>query len=161
MVAIMPVIQLSTPIGAPVERVFDLARSIKLHTDSASRTGERAIAGSTSGLIGPQEEVTWRAKHFCIWQSLTVRITAFKRPAYFADTMVRGVFRRMEHHHHFEAVAGGTIMRDVFTFESPLGIAGHIADTLFLTRYLRTFLQERNEVIKATAESDAWRQYLK
>ena len=157
----MPVIQLATSIAAPIERVFDLARSIELHTASTSRTGERAVTGVTSGLIGSGEEVTWRARHFGVWQSLTVRITAFEHPTHFADAMVRGVFRRMEHHHYFEPSSSGTTMRDVFTYESPLGILGRIADFLFLERYLRAFLIERNRVIKATAESDAWKRYLR
>ena len=156
----MPVIELVTDIAAPVERVFDLARSIDLHTDSTAGTGERAVSGVTSGLIGAGQEVTWRARHFGVWQSLTVRVTAFERPVHFADAMIRGAFRRMEHHHWFEPSAGGTIMRDVFTFESPLGILGRIADFLFLTRYMRSFLIERNRVIKATAESDTWKRYL-
>ena len=156
----MPVIELASSIAAPIERVFDLARSIDLHTDSTSSTSERAVAGVTSGLIGAGGEVTWRARHFGVWQSLTVRITAFERPSHFADVMVRGAFRRMEHHHYFESFSGGTTMRDVFTYESPLGILGRIADFLFLEHYMRSFLIERNRVIKATAESNAWRRYI-
>lgn len=156
----MPVVELETFIAAPIERVFDLARSIDLHTHSTSSTGERAVGGVTAGLIGPGQEVTWRARHFGVWQTLTVRVTAFERPTHFADAMLRGTFRHMEHHHHFEASTGGTIMRDVFTFESPLGILGRIADRLFLGRYMGSFLVERNRVIKATAESDAWKKYL-
>src|ERR1700677_2492859 len=147
----MPVIELSTSIEGPVDRVFDLARSIDLHTNSTSSTGERAIAGVTSGLIGQGQEVTWRAKHFGVWQSLTVRITDFERPVHFADSMLRGAFRRMEHHHYFEPSGSGTRMRDVFTFESPLGFLGRIADFFFLTHYMRSFLIERNRVIKAAA----------
>jgi ligand-binding SRPBCC domain-containing protein len=157
----MPVIQLATSIAAPIERVFDLARSVELHIDSTSGTGERAVAGVTSGLIGSGEEVTWRARHFGVWQSLTVRITAFERPTHFADAMLEGIFRRMEHHHYFEPSGSGITMRDVFTYESPLGILGRIADFLFFERYLRSFLIERNRVIKATAESDAWKQYIR
>jgi ligand-binding SRPBCC domain-containing protein len=157
----MPVIELTTSITAPIDRVFDLSRSIDLHTNSTSSTGERAIAGVTSGLIGPGEEVTWRARHFGVWQSLTVRVTVFERPTHFADAMVRGAFRRMEHLHYFEPSATGTTMRDVFTFESPLGILGRIADFLFLSRYMQSFLVERNRVIKATAESDDWKQYIR
>lgn len=153
----MPVIELTTSITAPIERVFDLSRSIDLHTNSTSSTGERAIAGVTSGLIGAGEEVTWRAKHFGVWQSLTVRVTVFERPTHFADVMVRGAFRSMEHHHYFEPSATGTTTRDVFTFESPLGILGHVANFLFLTRYMRAFLAKRNRVIKAIAESDDWK----
>jgi ligand-binding SRPBCC domain-containing protein len=156
----MPIIELTTAIAAPIERVFDLARSIDLHRNSTSRTGERAVAGVTSGLIGLGQEVTWRARHFGIWQSLTVRVTAFERPTHFADVMLRGAFRRMEHHHYFEPSSSGTTMRDVFTYESPVGILGRIADFFFLERYMRLFLIERNRVIKATAESDAWSQYL-
>ncbi len=130
----MPTIELVTFIAAPIERVFDLARSIDLHANSTSRTGERAIAGVTSGLIGPGQEVTWRARHFGVWQSLTVCVTVFERPTHFADAMLRGAFRSMEHHHYFEQSGSGTMMRDVFSFQSPLGILGRIADFLFLTR---------------------------
>ena len=56
--------------------------------------------------------------------------------------------------------AAGTIMRDEFSFESPLGVLGRIANALVLTRYMRAFLLERNRVIKATAESDDWRRYI-
>ena len=75
--------------------------------------------------------------------------------------MLRGAFSRMEHHHYFEQAGSGTVMRDVFSFQSPLGILGRIADFLFLTRYMKSFLIERNRVIKATAESDDWKQYLR
>ena len=157
----MPTIEFATSIAAPIERVFDLARSIDLHTNSTSSTGERAVAGVTSGLIGAGQEVTWRARHFGVWQSLTVRVTVFERPTHFADAMLRGAFHSMEHHHHFEQSDSGTIMRDVFSFQSPLGILGRIADFLFLTRYMKSFLVERNRVIKATAESDDWKQYIR
>ena len=157
----MPVIELATSIAAPVERVFDLARCIDLHVVSTGGTGERAVGGVTSGLIGFGEEVTWRARHFGVWQTLTVRITEFERPVHFAYAMLRGVFRRMEHHHYFEAAAGGTLMRDVFAYVSPLGVLGRIADSLLLERYLRSFLMERNRVIKVTAESDDWGRYLR
>jgi ligand-binding SRPBCC domain-containing protein len=160
----MPTIELATSIAAPVELVFDLSRSIDLHMDSATGTGERAIAGVTSGLIGWGEEVTWRARHFGVWQRLSVRITVFERPTHFADVMVRGAFRRMEHHHYFESEPSGdgTVMRDVFTYESPLGFLGRVADWMFLERYMRAFLMERNRVIKeaAEAEPEVWRRYL-
>jgi ligand-binding SRPBCC domain-containing protein len=153
-------IKLATSIAAPIERVFDLARSIDLHMNSTSNTGERAIAGVTSGLIGPGEQVTWRARHFGIWQSLTVQITSFEPPTHFTDTMVRGAFRQMEHDHYFESSSDGTIMRDVFAYTAPLGMLGRLAELVFLDRYLRSFLVERNRVIKHAAESGEWVRYL-
>ena len=75
--------------------------------------------------------------------------------------MLRGAFCSMEHHHYFELSGSGTTMRNVFSFQSPLGILGRIADFLFLTRYMKSFLIERNRVIKTTAESDGWMQYIR
>lgn len=161
----MPVIALATAIVAPVERVFDLARSIDLHVTSTAHTGERAVAGVASGLIGMGEQVTWRARHFGLWQELTSRITAYERPRHFRDSQVRGAFARFDHDHIFEPVAGPggaqhTLMRDRFDFNSPLGPFGTLADWLVLTRYLRGLLLERNRVIKEAAEGVGWRKYL-
>ena len=156
----MPVIQLSTDIQAPVERVFDLSRSVDLHVVSTSHTGERAVAGVTSGLISLGQEVTWRARHFGIWQHLTSRITVFDRPVHLRDSLVRGIFQRFDHDHFFAATDRGTLMRDVFNFQSPLGMLGRIADELFLTRYMTRLLVTRNSIIKRVAESNEWSRYI-
>jgi len=76
----MPVIQLETKITAPVERVFDLARSIDAHTSTTEGTGERAAEGRTTGLIEAGETVTWEARHLGVRQRLTSKITAMERP---------------------------------------------------------------------------------
>lgn len=157
----MPRIELFTTIHAPIERVFDLARSIDLHSDSLAGTGEKAVGGVTSGLIGPGETVTWRARHFGVRQHLTSRITRFERPHRFGDRMVSGAFKRFDHDHTFTARDdGATLMRDVFDFDAPLGPLGHLANWLFLTRYMRKFLLVRNAALKAVAESDRWHGYL-
>jgi ligand-binding SRPBCC domain-containing protein len=156
----MPVIDVTTSIEAPIDRVFDLSRSIDLHSVSTERTSERAVGGVTSGLIGSGQEVTWRARHFGIWQHLTSRITAFERPIHFRDSLIRGIFRRLDHDHFFSDQGEVTLMRDVFDFQSPLGFLGRIADCLFLQRYMRRLLVTRNAAIKNAAETDQWRRYL-
>ena len=45
----MVYIQLTTEIAAPIERCFDLSRSIDLHLKSVDNTGEQAIDGVTTG----------------------------------------------------------------------------------------------------------------
>jgi ligand-binding SRPBCC domain-containing protein len=156
----MAVIHLSTSIGAPRERVFDLARSIDAHRKSTEKTQERAVAGVTTGLIGMNDEVTWEARHFGIKQRLTVRITAFDRPSHFQDAMVNGAFKRMVHDHSFVEASSGTQMIDRFEFESPFGILGRLVDHLFLRGYLREFLVQRNWQLKGLGESEDWRKYL-
>jgi ligand-binding SRPBCC domain-containing protein len=150
----MPKIELSTPINAPIDRCFNLARSIDLHMESTKQTEEQAIAGRVAGLIELNETVTWRAKHFGIWQTLSSKITAFDYPNSFTDEMVEGAFKSFRHQHLFYTVNEQTIMKDVFVFESPLGLLGKLANFLFLERYMKNLLTERNRVIKEAAEND-------
>ncbi len=156
----MPTITTTTIVNAPPELCFDLSRSIDLHMISTKRTGERAVAGVTSGLIGLNETVTWRAKHLGIWQHLTSRITEYNRPVFIVDEMVKGAFKRFRHEHHFEQQGNSTIMTDVFDYTSPLGLLGKLADVLFLEKYMTRFLLERNLAIKVYAETDKWQQLL-
>lgn len=148
----MPIIRLETNIQASKELCFDLARSIDLHVLSTKHTGEKAIAGRTSGLIKLNETVTWRARHFGVWQTLTSKITELNQPDFFVDEMVKGAFQSFRHEHYFASEKDGTLMTDVFAFESPLGWLGQVANVLFLTRYMRNLLQKRNQVIKEYAE---------
>ncbi len=149
----MPLIELETSIRAPIETVFDLARSIDTHKTSAVNTEERAIAGRTSGLIELGETVTFEARHFGVRQRLTVKITAFDRPHCFEDEMVHGVFASMHHCHEFRAQDDSTLMIDRFAFRAPLGPLGRVAERLFLTSYLTRFLERRNAILKSLAES--------
>jgi len=146
-------IVLSTHINASIERCFDLARSIDLHMESTKQTGETVIAGRASGLIELGETVTWRARHFGIWQNLTSKITEFDFPNSFTDEMVSGAFKSFRHEHLFYAVNNQTVMKDVFEFESPGGWLGKVANFLFLARYMEKLLMERNRVIKLAAET--------
>lgn len=156
----MPIIELKMVVAAPIERVFDLSRCIELHVRSTDATSEVPVAGVTSGLMVLDDEVTWEATHLGVRQRLTSRITAFERPSHFRDSMVQGAFHSFDHDHFFRQVEGGTLLQDRFDYRSPLGPLGLLADLLFLERYMEGFLRRRNEVIKATAESEDWREFL-
>jgi ligand-binding SRPBCC domain-containing protein len=152
-------IELVTNIAAPVERCFDLSRSIDLHMASTDWTGERAIAGVTSGLIGLDQEVTWQGRHFGLSIQHTSRIAAFDRPWHFQDCMVRGAFRSFCHDHCFQSIPGETRMRDLMVFETPLRLLAGLVESV-LDRHMRSLLDRRNLCIKRVAESDAWRDFL-
>lgn len=149
----MPVIILEARINAPIERCFDLSRDVDLHMRSTEHTREVAVAGVTTGLIGPGQEVTWEATHFCVRQRLTSKVTAYSRPVHFRDSQIRGPFQRFDHDHVFEDISAGvTLMRDTFDYASPLGFLGRLIDRLFLKRYMRSLLERRNKLIKQVAE---------
>jgi ligand-binding SRPBCC domain-containing protein len=153
----MPTIHLTTFVAAPPERVFDLARSIDLHRKSMAHTAEEAIAGTTSGLIGPGETVTWKAKHLMKTRVLKSRITAMERPLSFTDEMVSGDFKSIKHEHHFKRIENGTLLIDLFYFETPFGGLGKLVNHLYLIRYMKGLLDIRNQAIKEYAESDKWK----
>lgn len=156
----MPTIDLELLVRAPVERVFDLSRSVDVHVASTSGTGERAVAGVTTGLLEQGDEVTWEAKHFGVRQRLTSRMVSVSRPFHFRDSMVSGAFLRFDHDHTFVATDGGTLVTERFDFDAPLGPLGALANALFLTAYMRSFLTERLHVIRDLAESERWQPFL-
>lgn len=152
-----------TIIDAPIERYFDLSRSVEVHLLSNVHSGEQAVVagGVATGLVGLSQRVTWRARHFYIWQNLTSETSALDAPAYFQVTMIRGIFRSMQADHWFRTLpSGATEMRDDFRVAAPLPLLGPLAEVLFLRRYMLALLRERNAVIKQVAESDEWREYI-
>lgn len=149
-----------TRTAAPPERCFDLARDIDFHTRSMAHTGERAVAGVTTGLIGAGQRVTWEGRHFGIRQRFTVEVAQFEPPRLFRDVMVQGAFKTFEHDHIFEPEGASTMMRDILAFRSPAGPMGALLDRAFMKRYLRRLIEERAQAIKAAAEEtpkERWR----
>jgi hypothetical protein len=156
-------IEETTVIDAPIERCFDLSRSVEVHLLANVHSGEQALAigGVTSGLVGLNQQVTWRAKHFGVWHNLTSKTTAFRPPSYFQVTMTQGIFRSMQADHLFRTLpSGATEMKDVFSIAAPLPFLGPLAEALFLRRYMLALLRERNAVIKQLAESSEWQHHL-
>jgi ligand-binding SRPBCC domain-containing protein len=143
----MPTIILTTTVNAPIEKVFDLARSIDLHQQSMAHTHEKAVGGKLSGLINKNEIVTWEARHLFMMRKLTSKIVEMTSPSYFKDVMIEGDFSVMEHDHYFKSIDTGTQMKDVFFFKVPYGLIGMLAG-IFLKHYLSELLKKRNHIIK-------------
>ena len=156
----MPTIHLTTFIAAPTEIVFDLSRHIGLHKESMSKFKEEAVAGTRFGLIEKDDTVTWQAKHLFKKRLLRVKITEMKKPHMFTDEQSQGDSKSMRHEHHFKPCDNGTIMIDLFTFEIPYGRAGKWFNTIYLTKYMKRLLEQRNQTIKEFAESDKWKKLL-
>jgi len=147
-------IVLLTSIKASIQIVFDCARSIDIHQLSTAQTNEKAIAGRTSGLCKLGDEVTWRAKHFGVYQKLSSKITKLKAPFYFQDCMIKGAFSFIMHDHYFEENDGVTVMKDVFAYGVPYGFFGILFNKVVLKKYMIALLTERNRVIKEVAEKN-------
>ena len=151
----MSTIELTTVIPAPIERCFDLSRDIDVHRGSMVASREEAVGGTTTGLIGLGEEVTWRARHFGLVWHMTSRITEMRRPTWFVDEMLQGPFRSFRHEHRLEHRGEVTVMRDVVHYRLPLGLLGVLGDAVVIRWYLRHLLTTRNSYLFSTATATA------
>ncbi|MBH0230728.1 SRPBCC family protein [Halobacillus yeomjeoni] len=149
----MPIIQHQLYIDAPKKVCFDLARDVEIHTQTVSKTNERAVRGVTSGLLEVGDEVTWEATHFGAKQKLTAKVISMDKYNQFVDVMVKGAFHSFTHTHLFKDEADGTIMIDIFEYKSPFKFLGVIVDKLFLERYMRKFIVSRAKMLKKIAEA--------
>lgn len=149
----MTTIQLTTLINAPIQIVFDHARNIDTHQQSASKTSEVAIAGTTHGLINKGETVTWRGKHFGLYLEHQSIISQMELYSYFVDEQLKGHFESFKHQHFFEEIDGQTIMKDVMEYETPYGFFGKLFDRIALKRHLTNFLLQRNSYLKVVCEN--------
>lgn len=151
----MASIRLETVITAPAADCFDLSLSVDAHTASMGPSGERAVAGTTSGRMALGDTVTWMARHFGIAFTMTSIISAHDLPHRFVDEQVTGPFGKWWHEHLFVALtAGETLMIDEVLFRSPLGPAGAVVDRLALARYMTSLLRRRNDWLKDSLEGD-------
>jgi ligand-binding SRPBCC domain-containing protein len=140
-------------INAPIEYCFDAARDTEFHSKTVWRhTRERAIGGIVTGKIGEGQLVTFEARHFGITQTLTSKVVELRKPYIFVDEMQQGAFQYMRHTHLFEEVEGGTLMKDILQFSSPLGVIGRLFDRIVLERYMGAFVAYRQKKLKEMVE---------
>ncbi len=147
--------EVRTDIDAPIEVVFDLARDIGVHVASQAGARERVVAGVTSGPIGPDQSVTFRARHFGVWFSLTSRIVVCERPHRFVDEQIRGPFRSIRHEHLFVESDHAVTMIDRVAFTAPAGPIGRVVERLVLARHLHDLITQRGAFLKVEAERAA------
>ena len=91
---------------------------------------------------------------------LRVKVTEMKKPEMFSDEQLQGDFKILKHEHYFKPCDNGTIVIDLLYFESPYGVFGQWFNSLYLTKYLKRLLEQRNNTIKVFAESDRWKKLL-
>jgi uncharacterized protein YbjT (DUF2867 family)/ligand-binding SRPBCC domain-containing protein len=78
----------------------------------------------------------------------TTKITGYEPPTGFRDTQLSGPYRRWEHAHSFQAVPGGTLVRDEIDYEVPLGRLGDLANRLVVRSELERIFRHRAETIR-------------
>lgn len=142
-------------IHAPLERCFDLTRSIDVHTYTSRHIVGRAVGGKTSGLAEFDDTTTWSAKFFGLRFHLTTKVIKLNAPFAFSERLERGLFKRFEHDYTLRDLGNGvTELEDAFTFVSPLGFLGTFVDNNILKPVMQRTMESRLDDIKHLAEND-------
>lgn len=145
-------IYLETRFDAPMVRVFNLLRDVSIHPKTTGGTKERVVESSAQ-LLELGDTVTFEATHFGIRQQLSSEITEYEFPRLITDRMTKGAFKSLTHSRELQEQGQGTLMRERLTIQAPFGPIGWLGERLFLSGYMRRFLQKRNQELKAIAES--------
>lgn len=145
--------RLVTDLPAAPPLVFDLSLDAGFHVRSMAAYNERVVAGPVDRLLALDDEVTWSARHFGLPFTMTSRIVEFERPTWFVDEQLRGPFAAFRHEHRFETRGDATRMYDYVTLSAPLGPLGEIAERTFLTRRLRSLIEQRNAHLRLELSS--------
>ncbi|MBV9497501.1 MAG: SRPBCC family protein [Acidobacteria bacterium] len=149
----MPRIVVETWIAAPPEQVFDLARNVDTHSESASFSHERIVEpGRLHGLLEAGDLITFEGVHFGMRQRVTAKILEMDPPRVFVDELVRSAFKHLRHVHAFEPQNGGTLMRDTLEWTSPFGILGRLGDRVAIVRHMTWFVTTKQNALKRIAE---------
>ncbi len=138
----------TTVLPTTPDRAFDVSLDVDFHLQSFEDADEQIVGGVRAGGMRLGDDVTWRARHFGVWWTMTSVITEFDRPHRFVDEQRSGPFKRFHHEHVFtEASPGTTSMFDLVEFEAPLGPLGRIAEHLVLASYLPRLIDQRNAAL--------------
>jgi ligand-binding SRPBCC domain-containing protein len=108
----MASIRVETLIKAPMDRCFDLARSVEAHLASTAKTAERVVGGRKAGLFELGDSVTWEARYFGLRLRQGSTITRSEPPHVFVDEGTSGPLGHFRHVHQFVPERGATLMVD-------------------------------------------------
>ncbi|RYD48201.1 MAG: hypothetical protein EOP85_04045 [Verrucomicrobiaceae bacterium] len=83
-----------------------------------------------------------------VWVTWVTEIKAVHEGESFVDEQRFGPYRFWHHHHTFEDVPGGVLMRDVVHYALHFGPFGSIAHAVFVRRKLEAIFRFRREVLE-------------
>ena len=85
---------------------------------------------------------------FGIKTTWVTEITHIRDKAYFVDEQRVGPYALWHHQHFIEARAAGVLMKDIISYEPPMGFLGAIANSWMVRRKLKEIFDYRTEAIQ-------------
>ncbi|MDH4038251.1 MAG: SRPBCC family protein [Candidatus Krumholzibacteria bacterium] len=95
----------------------------------------------------PGARIDYRIRVHGVPMVWTSEIREWEPPRRFVDVQIRGPYRVWEHTHEFDAVAGGTLVRDVVNYEVPAGWLGEVVRRMVVARDVAAIFAHRREAL--------------
>lgn len=157
----MFILEASTHIAAPLERVFQLSCSLEI---VERELGMHPVASPdstrTQGLVIGGDRIRWEGWQLGFWNYHVSLISAYRPYDFFQDSMVAGRFRFFQHDHSFAAAGDQVLLKDTIRFSLPWGWAGRLAGRYIVAPHIARLLRRRFALLKRIAESGEWCDYL-
>jgi hypothetical protein len=148
-------------IEAPIERCFDLVRSVEVHEYTTEIIRGRAEGGRLEGLWQRGDRTLWSAVFFGCRFQLTMEASLVESPHFYNETLVKGLLRNFAHKYTLTTLESGlTVVRDELEVVSWLSLIVPPADKWLLYKRMQFIVRDRLVKIKLIAESSQWRDYL-
>lgn len=79
--------------------------------------------------------------------SWMTEITHVEDRRFFVDEQRVGPYKLWHHQHHIREIDGGVAMRDIVTYQPPMGFLGKIANSLFIGKQLKEIFDYRETAL--------------
>lgn len=131
----------------PIDEVFHFfSRPENLQVITPPWLDFRMVESPT--VLQPGSLIRYRLR----WRGMPIRwtteISKWNPPAGFVDREISGPYAMWNHEHWFVERDRGTTMRDRVTYALPLGLAGRVAQRMFVGRDLESLFDFRAEKIR-------------
>jgi ligand-binding SRPBCC domain-containing protein len=143
----MPRFESTQDLPRPVEEVFAFfRRPANLLRVSPPELQLKLVEAPESLEVGSRIVLVGQRLGFK--QQLVNVVTALEPNRLIQDEQQEGPFGKWSHQHHFEAIPGGTRVRDVIEFEPPGGLLGLVLKVGVIERDLRAMFDHRQEKLR-------------
>ena len=84
---------------------------------------------------------------FGIKTTWVTEIVHLKENSYFVDEQRVGPYKMWHHQHILESIDNGTLMKDIVSYQPPLGILGTLANQMIIKKKLNEIFDYRTKVL--------------
>ncbi|WP_435579540.1 SRPBCC family protein [Gilvibacter sp.] len=136
-------------IPATVDEVWDFISSpANLQEITPDHMGFEITSGDLPEKMYPGMIISYVVKPLLgIPMTWVTEITQVIDKSYFIDEQRVGPYKIWHHQHFIEPIEGGVLMRDIVSYQPPLGILGSIMNSLVIRKKLEEIFNYRVEAV--------------